>query len=149
MVAAVAAARAAHRILSPVTVGMVQAPLVQVQAQGRLLVFYENGFIQSAQRHSEVPQLTDEHLRAVDVFDRLASSDDLRMDYVLQPGDIQLLHNHQIVHTRSEYLDFEVLSSQASLRQVCIVMSISIYLLSHEPVLTLWEVQLANLLGWK
>lgn len=78
--------------------------------QDRLAVFYENGFIQSAQRHKEVPRLTEEQLRAIEVFDGLASSDALRMDYVLQPGDIQLLHNHQIVHTRSEYLDFEVCS---------------------------------------
>lgn len=76
--------------------------------QGRLAVFYENGFIQSAQRHPEVPRLTDEQLEAIEVFDGLASSDALRMDYVLQPGDVQLLHNHQIIHTRSEYLDFEV-----------------------------------------
>ena len=58
-----------------------------------------------------MPKLTSEQLRAIEVFDGLASSDELRMDYVLQPGDIQLLHNHQIVHTRSEYLDFEVRSS--------------------------------------
>lgn len=71
-------------------------------------MFYENGFIQSAQRHPEVPRLTEDQLEAIEVFDGLASSDALRMDYVLQPGDIQLLHNHQIIHTRSEYVDFEV-----------------------------------------
>ena len=26
---------------------------------------------------------------------------------VLEPGDIQFLHNHQIVHARTEYEDFE------------------------------------------
>lgn len=30
-----------------------------------------------------------------------AQSDALRLDFVLQPGDIQLLHNHQMLHTRA------------------------------------------------
>lgn len=51
---------------------------------------YENGFLQSTQRHSGVPRLTEQQLKAVEVFDGLASSDSLRMDYVLQPGDIQV-----------------------------------------------------------
>lgn len=52
--------------------------------------------------------MTQQQKEAVAVFDEIASSDELRLDWVLQPGDIQLLHNHQIVHTRSEYEDFEV-----------------------------------------
>lgn len=38
--------------------------------QGRLIVFYENGFIQSAQRHSDVPRLTDQQLKAIEVYTR-------------------------------------------------------------------------------
>ncbi len=30
-------------------------------------------------------------------------SDALRLDFVLQPGDIQLLHNHQQLHTRAVF----------------------------------------------
>ena len=41
-------------------------------------------------------------------FNRLAASDELRMDYKLQPGDIQLLHNHSIVHCRSGFEDYNV-----------------------------------------
>ena len=52
--------------------------------------------------------MSEQQKEAVAVFDQIASSDELRLDWVLQPGDIQLLHNHQIVHTRSEYEDFEV-----------------------------------------
>ncbi|KAK9857232.1 hypothetical protein WJX84_004664 [Apatococcus fuscideae] len=75
--------------------------------EGKLAIFYENGFYQSAERHEQVPKLTQQQHEAISVFDEIASSDKLRLDYVLQPGDIQLLHNHQIVHTRSEYEDFE------------------------------------------
>ena len=51
--------------------------------------------LQAAERREEVPKK-----EAVAVFDEIASSDELRLNWVLQPGDIQLLHNHQIVHTR-------------------------------------------------
>jgi Taurine catabolism dioxygenase TauD, TfdA family len=42
------------------------------------------------------------------VFCRGAQSPALRLDFILQPGDIQLLHNLTMVHTRSEYVDWEV-----------------------------------------
>ena len=64
--------------------------------------------VQSAERHEEVPKMSEQQKEAVAHFDQIASSNELRLDWVLQPGDIQLLHNHQIVHTRSEYEDFEV-----------------------------------------
>jgi len=38
----------------------------------------------------------------------VAGLDELRMDMKLQPGDIQLLHNHSIVHCRSGFTDYQV-----------------------------------------
>ena len=43
----------------------------------------------------------------MDLVDELAASDLLRMDYDLQPGDLQLLHNHTILHARSAFEDFQ------------------------------------------
>ena len=42
------------------------------------------------------------------LFNEIASSDALRMDSTLQPGDIQLLNNHTQLHTRAEFEDFPV-----------------------------------------
>lgn len=42
------------------------------------------------------------------LFNEIASSDALRMDAMLQPGDIQLLNNHTQLHTRAEFEDFPV-----------------------------------------
>lgn len=36
----------------------------------------------------------------------MALSDEYRLDMVLQRGDIQLLNNHLIVHSRTDYEDF-------------------------------------------
>lgn len=38
----------------------------------------------------------------------LLRSDELRLDYFLQPGDIQLLNNHTCLHTRGAFVDFPV-----------------------------------------
>lgn len=38
------------------------------------------------------------------MLDPAAQSDALRLDFILQPGDIQLLHNHQMLHTRAALL---------------------------------------------
>ena len=35
-------------------------------------------------------------------------SDALRLDFVLQPGDIQLLSNFVMLHTRTQYEDYPV-----------------------------------------
>ena len=43
----------------------------------------------------------------MDLVDELAASDLLRMDYDLQLGDLQLLHNHTILHARSAFEDFQ------------------------------------------
>lgn len=83
--------------------------------QGRLIVYYENSFFRTAARHADVPEMTPQQAAAIEAFDALADSDELRIDYVLQPGDIQLLHNHSIVHARTEYTDFDAVSVLCSL----------------------------------
>lgn len=66
--------------------------------------FSSNYFLQS-QRHVEVPRLTAAHVEAIEIFESLASSDALRMDYTLTPGDIQILSNHTCLHARSAFTD--------------------------------------------
>lgn len=41
------------------------------------------------------------------MFNAVAGSDDVRMDYYLQPGDIQLLNNTTQQHRRSSFVDYE------------------------------------------
>ncbi len=48
----------------------------------------------------QVPRLTEAHLHAIKVFNEYARSDELRIDYLLQPGEIQLLNNHTMLHSR-------------------------------------------------
>ena len=62
--------------------------------QGYLSVNFSDNYFRLAQRHPEVPRLTPAHLEAMQLFTQLAASDELRMDSMLEPGDIQMLNNH-------------------------------------------------------
>ena len=82
-----------------------EMPIVHHHA-GLLSVIYARDFIEAAQRRfAEVPRLTAEQTEAVDLFDQLAASDEFRLDMDFRPGDLQFLHNHQILHARTAYED--------------------------------------------
>jgi len=72
---------------------------------GHLITIYARDFIEAAQRHEEVPRLTARQLDALDMVDALAARDDIRLDMELESGDIQFLHNHQVLHSRTPYED--------------------------------------------
>jgi len=74
---------------------------------GLLSVFYARDFIEAAQmRHPHVPRLSQEQIAALDRFDAVAARADVRLDMRLLPGDLQLLHNHQVVHARTAFEDW-------------------------------------------
>lgn len=75
--------------------------------KGNLISYFENSFMASASRHEDVPEMTQLQKRAIKAVEELADSAELRMDYVLQAGDIQLLHNHSIVHARTAFVDHD------------------------------------------
>jgi hypothetical protein len=73
---------------------------------GQLTTVYARDFIQAAQRFEHVPRLTRLQVEAMDLLDELAASDTFRLDMDFQPGDLQFLHNHQILHARTAYEDY-------------------------------------------
>lgn len=73
---------------------------------GRLLTNYVRSVIQKAQRFPEVPRLTDEQTEAFDFLDRTAANPAVYLELEFEPGDIQLLCNHYILHSRTGYEDY-------------------------------------------
>ncbi|MBV9200443.1 MAG: TauD/TfdA family dioxygenase [Alphaproteobacteria bacterium] len=73
---------------------------------GHVSVLYSRLHISSAQRFPEARRLTAEDIEALDMLVELAGDTELRLDMDLMPGDIQLLHNHTILHARSAYEDW-------------------------------------------
>jgi len=86
--------------------GWYETPLFHWHA-GELSVFYGNRYyIASAQRFAEAPRLTARQIEALDLFDALANDPANYLDIEFKPGDIQLIHNHVILHDRTDYEDW-------------------------------------------
>lgn len=73
---------------------------------GRLVSVYVRRFIESCQRFPDVPRLTPEQVEAMDLFDALAYDPALKLDMDFRPGDVQLVNNLTLLHTRTEYEDW-------------------------------------------
>ena len=82
-----------------------QAPVFN-ECEGRVSVLYSRLHIGSSQRFPEAPRLAPEDFEALDMFGELAGNPELRLDMQFAPGDIQILHNHTILHARSAYEDW-------------------------------------------
>ena len=72
----------------------------------KLSTIYSRDYIESCFRFPEVPRLTDRQRAALDLFDDLSESNEFRLDMAFEPGDIQFLHNHQILHARAGFEDW-------------------------------------------
>ena len=82
-----------------------EAPVFNPYA-GNVSVLYSRMHIGSSQRHPDAPRLAPEDFEALDMLQDLANDPELRLDMNFMPGDVQILHNHTILHARSEYEDW-------------------------------------------
>lgn len=73
---------------------------------GLISTIYQRQYIESARRFPGVAPLTSLQLEALNLFDELANDPQLNMTMELQPGDIQLVHNHTILHDRTAFEDY-------------------------------------------
>jgi hypothetical protein len=76
-------------------------------AGGRFAARYIRNHIRSGQLRDDTPRLSERDHRALDIIQELAESDDFRFDMELQPGDMQFLNNHVIIHSRTAFQDFD------------------------------------------
>lgn len=72
----------------------------------KLTVIYQRQYIESAQRFTGAPKLTGRHVEALDWFDRLANDPALHLEMRLEPGDIQFVYNHALLHDRTAFDDW-------------------------------------------
>lgn len=73
---------------------------------GFISAIYQRQYIESARRFAGVAPLTSLQVEALDLFDALANNPQLNLMMELQPGDIQLVHNHTILHDRTAFEDY-------------------------------------------
>jgi hypothetical protein len=80
-------------------------PLFSLQ-NGKICCRYIRKQILNSQPFPDAPRLSEKQIQAMDCFDQLASSDAFRFTMMFQPGDIQLLNNHVMLHSRTEFEDW-------------------------------------------
>lgn len=73
---------------------------------GQLSAIYQRQYIESARRFPGVSPLTPVQIEALDLFDELANDPLMNLTMELQPGDMQFVHNHTILHDRTTFEDF-------------------------------------------
>jgi Taurine catabolism dioxygenase TauD, TfdA family len=67
--------------------------------------FYIGWYIRDAQRHPDVPRLTTPQREALALIETVANDPAFHVEMDFQPGDIQLLNNAVILHSREAYED--------------------------------------------
>jgi hypothetical protein len=73
---------------------------------GRMVVTYVRSGIRKAQLMPEVPRLSPLQEEALDLLDSLAADSAMYLSMEFRPGDIQILCNHWITHSRTPYVDW-------------------------------------------
>jgi len=70
----------------------------------RLTCIYVRQYIESAQRNfPQAKRLTGEQFAAMDLMDEIANDPGVHLAMAFRPGDMQFLHNHQILHSRNDF----------------------------------------------
>jgi len=73
---------------------------------GSLRTFYHTDYFRSATGRDGARLLAPEDRVLLDLYNAIAESPDMHLDMELDPGDVQLLSNHTVMHARTDYEDF-------------------------------------------
>jgi hypothetical protein len=73
--------------------------------EGRLRTFYHTDYFRSAVGFDGKVLLSSEDRAVLDLYNQIAESPDFYLDMGFEPGDVQLLSNHTVLHARTEYED--------------------------------------------
>ncbi|HVA06643.1 MAG TPA: TauD/TfdA family dioxygenase [Acidimicrobiales bacterium] len=70
-------------------------------------LFYIGWYIRDAQRHPGVPRLTKAQKEAMNFIESMANDPEHHLEMTFEPGDVQLLSNAKILHSREAYEDYD------------------------------------------
>jgi len=76
-------------------------------SDGYLSIRYVRSFLDSAQRHDEVPRRTAEETEFLDLIDEIAHEEGTALHMDFRPGDIQFVCNYTTFHSRTSYEDHD------------------------------------------
>ncbi len=82
-----------------------RCPIYAVNGAGRLFAFYGPDLYKYAQRGEHVPNLSDQQWEAMALIDEINGSPEYQLHMDFQPGEIQLINNYAVMHSRTAYED--------------------------------------------
>lgn len=80
-------------------------PIMDIDGMPRL--FFIAWYIRDSQRHPEAPRLTDDQYAALDLVESIANDPAFHIEMRFEPGDVQLLNNTTVLHSREAYADHD------------------------------------------
>lgn len=76
--------------------------------EGELTTIYVGQYIRSAQENfPQARRLSALEIEAIDYLDTLCNDPELNLTMDFRPGDMQFLHNHQTLHSRTDFEDWD------------------------------------------
>jgi hypothetical protein len=75
-------------------------------ADGRIFCKWNRNRVQSAQRFDDAPRLSDKQLEAMAALDDILQRPENMFTMYLAPGDLQIINNYTMLHSRTEFEDF-------------------------------------------
>jgi hypothetical protein len=73
---------------------------------GYLSALYQRQYVDSAQKVPGAPPLSEAKIEALDLLDALTNDPTLNFVMRLEPGDMQFVHNHTLMHDRTAFRDW-------------------------------------------
>ena len=72
---------------------------------GHLTAMYQRQYIDAARRFPEAPTLDADHVAALDLFDAILNDPAHYLSVRFEPGDMQFVNNHALLHDRTRFVD--------------------------------------------
>ena len=90
--------------LNPVDGSLTELPISARAASGWVATRYGRKYTELAAEHAGRP-LDDGRIAVLDAFDEITNDPEFVLDMKFQPGDVQFLNNHTVLHARTAYED--------------------------------------------
>ncbi len=77
------------------------------EADGRLFGKWNRNRVRTAQDLEGVPQMTPEQIECGELMDDILQRPQIMLTMWLEPGDLQIMNNHVMLHSRTNFEDFD------------------------------------------
>lgn len=75
------------------------------RADGHFAAYYMRNLIRKTQDREDVPRLTPRQVAALDAVDEILSRPEMPLEMYLRPGDVELINNLHLLHSRTAFHD--------------------------------------------